>query len=127
MRARLLFVALLAVAAGCGTEESPGYLSGPNSCAACSGPQPPAPGPVFLPIVIRDSGFVPPDAPIRAGQLVRWINESSTFHTVTSSSGVATGPIQPGNAIQILFRFEGTFEYFCIEHPGERGTITITP
>ena len=65
---------------------------------------------------------------------VTWVNDDSTEHTATFTSGPAganlasiSGDIQPGTSFgPVTFSVPGTYAYHCQFHPGwMRGTIIV--
>jgi plastocyanin len=129
--------------------------------AACGGSsgttgvtnQPPAPPATpTQTISMTDYAFSPAAPTIKAGTIVKWVNNGNTSHTATSDGGVAptfdsgtlaapgttTDPYggtttTPGGAFQVTFSTPGTYTYHCTFHgvPGSipgtmKGTITVT-
>lgn len=69
------------------------------------------------------------------GSTVRWINDDSAIHTVTSGKGLSdpnNGAIfDSGNLLATLvfeyqFNKSGTYDYFCALHPFMTGKIVVT-
>lgn len=78
---------------------------------------------------ISDSGFMELGA-ITVGDVVRWKNEDSVTHSVTSddSSDFAfdTGKIRPGLVSKsVTFTQEGSFAYHCKIHPEMKASISV--
>jgi len=72
----------------------------------------------------------PVDVTTCAGQPVVWRNtDSNLAHTATGTNGSPlTGDIQPGtNSTAQSFPGAGSYPYHCDYHPGETGTVTVTP
>lgn len=76
--------------------------------------------------------FLPEDITIKRGEIIEWKNYDTAHHTITSGSpDVGPTPIfdsglAPANATYALkFNSIGTFEYFCMVHPWQTGTITV--
>lgn len=69
---------------------------------------------------------------IKAGEKVRWINEDSAAHTITSGSP-SEGPdgcfdsslFMAGNSFDVTFTTPGSFDYFCMVHPWKTGKILV--
>lgn len=81
-----------------------------------------------------DSCYVPSKININEGYEVKWINDDSTVHTVTSgtpSSGhdgfFNSGMIRAHEEFEFTFNgFEnGTYPYYCIAHPWMVGSVTV--
>lgn len=63
----------------------------------------------------------------RVGDTVRVVNNDLVAHTWTAKNGAFdSGSIGGGQDYFFTFNQPGTFEFFCIPHPGMVGTITIT-
>jgi plastocyanin len=76
----------------------------------------------------------------KIGQTILWTNDDSAFHTVTSEevgdldagqifdSGLAgpTAMISKGKAFEHTFEVAGEYSYYCILHPGMKGTVIVT-
>lgn len=63
----------------------------------------------------------------RVGDTVRVVNNDVVSHTWTAKNGAFdSGSIGPGQAFSYTFSQAGTFDFFCIPHPGMVGSITIT-
>jgi len=69
---------------------------------------------------------------IRAGEKIRWINEDSDYHTITSGtpSGGPDGTfdsstLSPNLSFEITFNQEGIFDYFDMIHPWIVGRIIV--
>lgn len=89
--------------------------------------------------------FTPAAVRIRAGQAVRWVNDSDIAHTVTADPAQAreagsvqlpngaapfdSGDMQPGDAFVHRFDVPGTYRYFCVPHElaGMVGTVVVEP
>ena len=67
---------------------------------------------------------------IQLGDRVRWINDDTAAHTITSGSGTPDGVFDSslfmsGNSFEVTFRKKGTYKYFCMVHPWKECTITV--
>jgi len=83
---------------------------------------------------LTSSGFVPAEITIDVGYKIRWTKVAGGNHTTTSGTG--PGDPQAGaiwdaelRAASPEFTFEfptqGTFPYFCANHPDETGTVIV--
>ena len=64
---------------------------------------------------------------IKVGQTVKWINEDSAPHTVTTTSGPAkfdSGTLQKGDSWSYTFTKPGTYKYYCAVHPDMKASVT---
>ena len=95
-------------------------------------------------ITIRGVAFAPAEIQVEAGTEVRWMNEDSVDHTVTSGIQRKQGvpgveedkPPRPdgvfderlpkqGDVFTFTFDEPGTFAYYCDVHAGMTGEITV--
>ena len=77
---------------------------------------------------IANNAFVPAITYVPAGTRVRWTNDDSIPHTVTSSPPglFDSGPIQPGDRFEYIFDTPGTYDYICSLHPAMQGTVVVS-
>lgn len=80
-------------------------------------------------VAIIDFEFKPDSLATTAGTSVRWTNNDSAAHTVTSKGGgpLASGDIEPGGTYEATFTEPGTYEYFCKIHPSMQATVEVAP
>jgi len=79
-----------------------------------------------------DDCLIPSNVVVKKGDTVKWINRDNIAHTVTSGNA-ADGPsgIFDSSLVMASFDFSvrftelGTFEYFCMLHPWQTGTVTV--
>jgi plastocyanin len=74
-------------------------------------PQPAAATPI---VQITDSGFVPDQITIKAGEAVLWTNDGSRVHTATALTGAPrfdTGGLATHQTAKVSFATPGTFTY----------------
>ena len=78
--------------------------------------------------------FIPSDLQILALDTIRWENNDSVIHTVTSgtyssgSDGIFnSGPLEPGDSFSYQFLWEdsGIVTYFCTIHPWVNGIVEV--
>ena len=82
--------------------------------------------PGVVDVSIEDFAFSPSALLVPAGTTVRWTNNDTVPHTVTSDAGLFdSGTLQPGDSFEFLFDTPGTFGYFCSLHPEMVGTVTV--
>ena len=72
-------------------------------------------------------GFVPPEIGVSSeGNIVSWINDDSTEHTITADDGsFDSGPISPGDTFDNTFDAPGDFGYHCSIHPFMTGIVIV--
>ncbi len=87
----------------------------------------PSPAPSPVQVSIQDFVFTPGTILIPAGTTVRWTNNDSVSHTVTSRSGLFdSGSLASDEVFEYRFDVPGTYSYFCSIHPSmQDGTIIV--
>ena len=78
-------------------------------------------------LFMQSSKFNPSAKTISRGTTITWINKDSYNHTVTSStSGIFdSGQLGQNKTFSYTFATAGTFAYYCADHSGMTGTITV--
>ena len=77
--------------------------------------------------------FVPETLTVSKGTTVKWTNEDTTLHTVTSGSPEAgnsgtefdSSYLAAGKPFQHQFNTAGTFDYYCTLHPYMKGKVVV--
>ena len=73
---------------------------------------------------VEDICYIPSTIVVEKGKSVTWVNEDSSFHSVTSGFyGKPTelfdsGYLDPYQSYTLSFDEFGTYDYFCTLHPG---------
>lgn len=117
-----LIVAISLMLAGCGDETTGPDVNDDNDIDV---PTPPAV------VEIVGQSYSPSNLQVESGTTVTWENDSDLVHTVTSGSDrqhddmFNSGDLGPGDTYSFTFEDAGTYDYFCIPHPGMEGTITV--
>lgn len=91
------------------------------------------PGAATSSVTMEGISFIPGDLTVEVGTTVKWTNDSSVIHTVTSGTDGThddifnSGDMGPNDEFSYTFNEVGTFPYFCIPHvnQGMTGTITV--
>lgn len=80
-------------------------------------------------VSITGGGFNPSLLTLFGGNSVTFVNSTSQNHRVVSddSSTILSGIIAPQKSYYWKKDIEGTFPYHCSIHPGETGTLVLTP
>jgi nitrite reductase (NO-forming) len=83
-----------------------------------------------------DQAYDPLTLAVDAGTTVRWTNDDTIAHTVTSGASDGTvgtadglfdsGFINPGESFVYTFDDPGEFDYFCLPHPWMVGSVVVT-
>jgi len=72
---------------------------------------------------IEDICYIPSNIVVEKGKSVTWLNEDSSFHSVTSgfypepSGFFDSGHLDPYQSYTLSFDEIGTYDYFCTLHP----------
>lgn len=103
------------VGAGCAGDDEPSQ-DAPRSQAAT--------------VEIRNVAFAPKRLTVQAGTTVRWTNsDTEILHTVTKVSGPGedfdSGNVYPGMTYERRFDERGRFDYVCVLHDGQSGSIRV--
>lgn len=100
--------------------------------AACSSDEPKTGATTPSAVTMQGFLFKPSMLSVEAGNAVVWTNRDDIAHTVTSGSpGAVTmvfdsGDKTRGQAFTHTFGASGTFDYFCKNHNGMTGSVTVT-
>lgn len=112
------------------------------SLSACDSEDPPTQPPPSEDVTVRmdDIAFIDPQGnrnedavvTIEVGETVRWENDDSVAHTVTSTDpepnepdGFDSGNLAPGEDFEVTFDTPGTYVYYCALHPTEMVNATV--
>jgi len=77
-------------------------------------------------VTIKNFAFSPAQVTVKAGSTVRWTNQDSTAHTITSDDGkFNSGNLSTGGTFEFTFAAPGTYVYHCGIHPMMKATIVV--
>lgn len=82
-------------------------------------------------VAISDFTFQPGSVSIAVNTIVKWTNNDSTTHTVTSGAPAApdgkfdSGNLAPNATVCVQFLAAGTYKYFCSIHPFMTGAVSV--
>lgn len=77
-------------------------------------------------VEIVNFGFAPEKLTIKAGDHVKFINKDEVGHSATADDdSFDTGLLDQNKAQVVTFSQDGEFSYFCLPHPGMKGTIVV--
>lgn len=79
-------------------------------------------------VSIVDFAFNPKTIAVPVGTTVRWTNNGSAPHTVTSTSSPKafdSGTLNPGESFEFTFKTAGQFPYRCAIHPSMTGMVIV--
>ncbi|MBI5290153.1 MAG: cupredoxin domain-containing protein [Chloroflexi bacterium] len=86
----------------------------------------PTPLPDTVTVQMKNYLFEPAALTVRVGDTVRWVNNSGTPHTSTSSGNWDSSIVANGGSFDKTFNTAGTYNYKCEIHPDvQTGTITV--
>ena len=76
--------------------------------------------------------FEPEEITIKVGEIIEWKNYDDAMHTITSgnpedgpTSLFDSGLAEPDATYALKFNSVGKFDYFCMVHPWQTGSITV--
>lgn len=117
-----LLAILLGGCSGGGSESEASEGTGANARLEVSDGGEADPGEADVSIV--NFAFEDAEFTTSAGSSVVWVNEGSAPHTVTSDD-FDSGTIRTGRGFTHEFSEPGEYAYWCNNHPGMEGTITV--
>ena len=80
---------------------------------------------------IEDICYIPSNIVVEKGKSVTWLNEDSSFHSVTSGfypepSGLFdSGHLDPYESYTLSFEEYGVYDYFCTLHPWMKAQVIV--
>ena len=80
---------------------------------------------------LEDVCYIPSNIVVEKGKSVTWLNEDSSFHSVTSGfypepSGLFdSGHLDPYQSYTLSFDDLGTYDYFCTLHPWMKAQVIV--
>jgi plastocyanin len=79
-------------------------------------------------ITMSNMTFTPATKTVTKGTIVKWTNNDSYAHTVTSNDGssFSSGTIAGGSSFSYTANVVGTFDYHCTIHSGMTGSLIVT-
>jgi plastocyanin len=117
-----LLVVLVAVA-GCGGGGGGGTAAVTIQPVAC-------PASNTINVSIQGFAFNPGTITVSANGIVKWTNNDSVTHTVTSTSAPSNNSfnaaVNPGSSVCLQFTTAGTYSYYCSIHPSMTGSLAVT-
>jgi plastocyanin len=122
----MVVAAMAVAAAGCGSSGGSGSTA--STAASTGASTAAASGGGEVDIKMQNIQFDPKSVTVKVGQKVKWVNDDSVDHNVTSQSGASFKSSNFGNGGSFTFTPEqaGTIEYVCTIHPGMTATLTVT-
>jgi plastocyanin len=85
----------------------------------------PATAPKTHTIVIDKMKFGPIPARVRVGDTILWVNRDLFKHTATARDGSFNVDLVRGASGRTLVGKAGTFPFYCIYHPGMKGSLVV--
>jgi len=85
-----------------------------------------SPSPRSHAIVMRNFGFDPPTVTVAVGDTVSWQNADLVPHTATARDAAwDSKTIGADGAWHVITTAPGTHDYYCVFHPGMKGTVIV--
>jgi plastocyanin len=76
-------------------------------------------------VVIDKMKFGPVPAGIRSGDTIIWVNKDMFKHTATARDKSFNVDLPPGTSGKTVIRRTGMIAFYCIYHPGMKGTLKV--
>jgi len=78
-------------------------------------------------VTIKNMAFGPAQVTVQKGATVKWTNQDSVVHTVTSDDNkfTSSGNLSNGGSYQFTFNTPGTYAYHCVLHPNMKGAVVV--
>lgn len=111
-RAGLLLAAIAFTTAACGSD------SGTSTTQESVGD--------VVEVTIADFAFDPSSLSLKVGDVVRWTNDQSVTHTVTSNDDLWDATVASGDMFEHTIDESGIFPYFCAIHPSMTATLEVS-
>jgi plastocyanin len=80
---------------------------------------------------VEDICYIPSTIVVEKGKSITWVNEDSSFHSVTSGfygepTGLFdSGYLDPYQSYTLSFDEFGTYDYFCTLHPWMKAQVIV--
>ena len=80
---------------------------------------------------VEDICYIPSTIVVKKGKSITWVNEDSSFHSVTSGfygepTGLFdSGYLDPYQSYTLYFDEFGTYDYFCTLHPWMKAQVIV--
>ena len=80
---------------------------------------------------VEDICYIPSSIIVEKGKSITWVNEDSSFHSVTSGfygepTGLFdSGYLDPYQSYTLSFDEFGTYDYFCTLHPWMKAQVIV--
>jgi plastocyanin len=116
----VVLVVAVALVAACGSGPAPAETSVPETQPAGASSE--------VQVSVSNFAFDPQSVTVKVGATVRWTNQDSARHTITSDAGDwDSDSLSQGQSYSHTFTQEGTFTYHCTVHPTMTGTVVVAP
>lgn len=76
-------------------------------------------------VVIEKMKFGSVPAGIRSGDTIIWVNKDMFKHTATARDKSFSVDLPPRTSGKTVIRRSGTIAFYCIYHPGMKGTLNV--
>lgn len=106
-------------------SPSPSQAAPPPSPVQTHHQTPPPPAASTFTIYITSSTGTFGNVTVKAGTIVKWVNQDTVDRGVTSST-FNSGPIPPGGSYSYTFGHTGTYQYSDSTRPWVQGMVTVT-
>lgn len=84
----------------------------------------PAPAKTYT-VVMANMSFGKLPAGVKVGDTITWVNRDSVPHTATARDKSFDVRVQQGQSASMVVKKAGKIPFYCIYHPGMRGTLDV--
>jgi DNA-binding beta-propeller fold protein YncE len=79
-------------------------------------------------ILILNGQITPHALAVKTGATVRWINQDTVPHTLTSDDGTIISPaLNPGQSFSWIAAADGNYHVYSVGHPATEGAVIVSP
>jgi plastocyanin len=62
---------------------------------------------------------------VHSGDTIRWVNKDIFKHTATARDKSFSLDLPPKTSGKIVIKRSGSIPFYCVYHPGMKGTLTV--
>ncbi|MBC9030855.1 cupredoxin domain-containing protein [Sphingomonas sp. JC676] len=76
-------------------------------------------------VVMGSMSFGKLPSGLKVGDTITWVNRDTVPHTATARDKSFDVRVQQGQSVSMVVKKAGSIAFYCIYHPGMRGTLTV--
>ncbi len=85
----------------------------------------PAAPPQKYTVVMANMSYGKLPGGVKVGDTITWVNRDTVPHTATARDKSFDVRVQQGQSVSMVVKKAGNVAFYCIYHPGMRGTLTV--